>query len=101
MTAFLMMAGTMIALGLAFVLLPLTRQRKAEGELPHFQSNLLIHRDQLKQLQSDRDNGTLSAEEFESEQTELGKRVLEDALVTLKDSTPVNPLPGRAKEEAG
>lgn len=91
MTAFLMMTGTMIALGLAFVLLPLTRQRKAEGEMPHFHSNLLIHRDQLKQLESDRDNGTLSAEEFASEQTELGKRVLEDALSTLKDSTPVNP----------
>jgi cytochrome c-type biogenesis protein CcmH len=59
--------------------------------MPHFQSNLLIHRDQLKQLQADRNNGTLSAEEFESEQTELGKRVLEDALATLKDAPPVNP----------
>jgi len=93
MTGFLMMTGTMIALALAFVLLPLTRQRKAEGGLPHFQSNLLIHRDQLRQLQSDRDNGTLSAAEFESEQTELGQRVLEDALATLKDDIPVNPKP--------
>lgn len=91
MTGFLIMTGTMIALGLAFVLLPLTRQRKAEGGMPHFQANLLIHRDQFKQLQTDRDNGTLSAEEFESEQTELGKRVLEDALAKLKDSVPVNP----------
>jgi len=91
MTGFLMMTGTMIALALAFVLLPLTRQRKTEGGMPHFQSNLLIHRDQLKQLQADRDNGALSAAEFESEQAELGKRVLEDALVTLKDSPPANP----------
>ncbi len=90
MTGFLILAGTMIALGLAFVLLPLTRQRKAEGGMPHFQSNVLIHRDQLRQLQTDRDNGTLSADEFESEQTELGKRVLEDALATLKDRAPVN-----------
>ena len=90
MTGFLMMTGTMIALGLAFVLLPLTCQRKTQGGMPHFQSNLLIHRDQLKQLQADRDNGTLNAEEFESEQTELGKRVLEDALATLKDSAPIN-----------
>ncbi len=90
MTGFLILTGTMIALGLAFVLLPLTRQRKAEGGMPHFQSNVLIHRDQLRQLQTDRDNGTLSAEEFESEQTELGKRVLEDALATLKDRAPVN-----------
>lgn len=91
MTGFLMMTGTMIALALAFVLLPLTRQRKTEGGMPHFQSNLLIHRDQLKQLQADRDNGTLSAAEFESEQAELGKRVVEDALATLKDSPSVNP----------
>jgi cytochrome c-type biogenesis protein CcmH len=91
MTGFLMMTGIMIALALTFVLLPLTRQRKADGGLPHLQSNLLIHRDQLKQLQADRDNGTLSAAEFESEQTELGKRVLEDALATLKDDAPLNP----------
>ena len=89
MTGFLILTGTMIALGLAFVLLPLTRQRRAEGGMPHFQSNVLIHRDQLRQLQADRDNGTLCAAEFESEQTELGKRVLEDALATLKDSAPV------------
>lgn len=90
MTGFLILTGTMIALGLAFVLLPLTRQRKTDGGMPHFQSNVLIHRDQLKQLQADRENGTLSADEFESEQTELGKRVLEDALATLKDRAPVN-----------
>lgn len=90
MTGFLILAGTMIALGLAFVLLPLTRQRKTDGGMPHFQSNVLIHRDQLRQLQADRDNGTLSADEFESEQTELGKRVLEDALATLKDRAPVS-----------
>ncbi len=91
MTGFLIMAGTLIALGLAFVLLPLTRQRKVQAGTPHFQSNLLIHREQLKQLQTDRDSGVLSAEEFESERAELGKRVLEDALATLKDSVPVNP----------
>jgi cytochrome c-type biogenesis protein CcmH len=90
MTGFLILTGTMIALGLAFVLLPLMRQRKADGGMPHFQSNVLIHRDQLRQLQADRDNGTLNADEFESEQTELGKRVLEDALATLKDRAPVN-----------
>jgi cytochrome c-type biogenesis protein CcmH len=91
MTGFLILTGTMIALALAFVLLPLARQRKAEGGMPHFQSNLLIHRDQLRQLQADRDAGTLSAAEFESEQTELGKRVLDDALATLQDDVPVNP----------
>lgn len=91
MTGFLMMAGTMIALGLAFVLFPLTRRRKVEGGMPHFQSSLLIHRDQLKQLRVDRDNGMLSAAELESEQTELGRRVLEDALATLEDGPAVNP----------
>ena len=90
MTGFLMMTGTMMALALAFVLLPLTRQRKVDRGIPHLQSNLLVHRDQLRQLQADRDNGMLSAQEFESEQTELGKRVLEDALATLKDSTPAS-----------
>lgn len=90
MTSFLMTAGILMALALAFVLWPLTRQRKAEGAMPHLQSSLLIHRDQLKQLQADRDTGTLSAEEFESEQAELGKRVIEDALAALEDTAPVD-----------
>lgn len=90
MTSFLMTAGILMALALAFVLWPLTRQRKAEGAAPHLQSSLLIHRDQLKQLQADRDSGTLSAEEFESEQAELGKRVIEDALAALEDTAPVD-----------
>lgn len=90
MTSFLMTAGILIALALAFVLWPLTRQRKAEGAVPHLQSSLLIHRDQLKQLQADRDSGTLSAEEFASEQAELGKRVIEDALAALEDAAPVD-----------
>jgi cytochrome c-type biogenesis protein CcmH len=89
MTSFLITAGILTALALAFVLWPLTRQRKAEGAAPHLQSSLLIHRDQLKQLQADRDAGTLSAEEFESEQAELGKRVIEDALAALEDTAPV------------
>jgi cytochrome c-type biogenesis protein CcmI len=90
MTGFLILTGTMIALGLAFVLLPLTRQRKTDGGMPHFQSNVLIHRDQLRQLQTHRDNRTLTADQIESQQTEIGKRVLEDALATHNDSAPVS-----------
>lgn len=93
MTVFFAMAGVMMALALAFVLLPLTRQRPAQDGMVRLQSNLLIHRDQLRQLRAERDNGTLSAAEFEAEQTELGKRVLDDALATLSDETPANPRP--------
>jgi len=82
------MTGTLVALALAFVLSPWARQRKVDSGMSHFQSNLLIHRDQLKQLQADHYNGILSAAEFESERAELGKRVLEDALATLKDDIP-------------
>lgn len=89
MTGFLMMAGTMIAAALAFVLLPLTRAREAEASVPRFHANLLIHRDQLRQLQADRDKGALTAAEFEAEQAELGKRAIEDALAMLKDVSPV------------
>jgi cytochrome c-type biogenesis protein CcmH len=96
MTGFLTMMAAMIALALAFVLVPLTRARKAEGGTPQLQSNLLIHRDQLKQLQAERDNGTLSAAEFEAEQAELGKRVLDDALATLVDAVPA-PAPSNAR----
>lgn len=93
MTGFLIMTGAMIALGLAFILVPLTGRRSNAEGLPQLQSNMLIHRDQLKQLQAERNSGTISADEYESEQRELGKRVIEDALAALKETVPLRTGP--------
>jgi cytochrome c-type biogenesis protein CcmH len=89
MTGFWVMAAGMVALALAFVLFPLIRPRAAaEGAAPRLLANVRIHRDQLRQLQADRERGALSADAFEAEQAELGKRVLEDALAALDEETP-------------
>ncbi len=93
MTGFWVVMGAMIALGLVFVLLPLTRRHHLPDSLPRFQSNMLIHRDQLKQLEIDRDKGAISADEFQSEQQELARRAIEDALAALKEVPPRSERP--------
>lgn len=90
MTGFLIVMGAMIALGMAFVLLPMSRRNGPSEGMTRLHANLQIHRDQLKQLEAERDKGILSADEFEFEQRELGRRAIEDALAALRE-TPVLP----------
>lgn len=85
MTVFWVVMGAMIALGLMFALLPLIRRHDAPDSLPRLQSNMLIHRDQMKQLEIDRDKGAISADEFQSGQQELARRAIEDTLAALKE----------------
>ncbi len=85
MTGFLVLMGLMVALGLAFVLPALTRSRDGENQMSRIRSNAQIYRDQLKELQSEADKGTLDSVQFESERQELGRRAIEDALSSLND----------------
>lgn len=85
MTGFLVLMGLMVVLGLAFVLPALTRSREGENQMSRIHSNAQIYSDQLKELQSQADKGTLAPAQFESERQELGRRAIEDALSSLND----------------
>ena len=79
MTVFLIVAVLMLASALWFVLPPLLRTEDIAGE--HAQRdalNLDVLRDQLRELDADRDAGLLDDEGYASSRRELERRVAED-----------------------
>ncbi len=70
---------------LAWVLPSLLRTPKSHAS-ERRDLNIAVYRDQLKDLESERDNGALSAEQFEQSKLELEDRLSEDALRDTTDS---------------
>lgn len=95
MTGFLIVIGILIALGLAFVLPALVKQRGEDDKTSRAQANVVIYRDQLIELDADLKNGTISAEQHSVGRRELEKRALEDTLAAVNDITPAKPGRGR------
>ena len=95
MTGFFIVIGVLIALGLAFVLPALVKQRGEDNKTSRAQANVLIYRDQLNELDADLKSGTISAEQHVVGRRELEKRALEDTLAAVNDITPVQPGRGR------
>ena len=95
MTGFLIVMGVLIALGLAFVLPALVKQRGEDEKTSRAQANVLIYRDQIKELDADLAHGTISAEQHAVGRRELEKRALEDTLAAVNDITPTQAGRGR------
>jgi cytochrome c-type biogenesis protein CcmH len=89
MTGFFIVIGVLIALGLAFVLPALVRRRDEDDRNVRAQANVLIYRDQIRELDADLANGTLNAEQHAAGRRELEKRALEDTLAAVNEVAPV------------
>lgn len=75
-----------IIIALALVLPALMRTRAGSTPAARRDVNIAVYRDQLKEIETDRANGTLSSEQFESAKLELEARLADDALAP--DDTP-------------
>lgn len=75
-----------IIIALALVLPALMRTRAGSTPAARRDVNIAVYRDQLNELETDRANGTLSTEQFESAKLELEARLADDALAP--DDTP-------------
>ena len=95
MTGFFIVIGVLIALGLAFVLPALVRQRGEDDKTSRAQANVMIYRDQINELDADLRSGTISAEQHVVGRRELEKRALEDTLAAVNDATPTQAGRGR------
>ncbi len=95
MIGFLIVIGVLIALGLAFVLPALVRQRGEDDKTSRAQANVLVYRDQINELDADLKSGTISAEQHVVGRRELEKRALEDTLAAVNDTAPVQANRGR------
>jgi cytochrome c-type biogenesis protein CcmH len=95
MTGFFIVIGVLIALGLAFVLPALVKQRGENDKTSRAQANVLVYRDQINELDADLKSGTISAEQHGVGRRELEKRALEDTLAAVNEITAAQPGRGR------
>ena len=92
MIAFVLIAALMVAVALAWVLVPLLRHRRA-APVDREVSNVALLRDQLRELDADLANGVMPADRYEQARRELEARVLEDSTAPV---APVAAPPSRA-----
>ena len=78
MIAFVAIAAAMVAVALAWIIVPLMRGTAAPGFAGEA-SNVAILRDQLRELEADLANGTIPREQYEQAREELERRVLEES----------------------
>jgi cytochrome c-type biogenesis protein CcmH len=78
MIVFVSIAAAMVAAALAWILVPLLRATPGGG-VAREASNVAILRDQLKELETDLANGTISSEQHGQAREELERRVLEES----------------------
>jgi cytochrome c-type biogenesis protein CcmH len=78
-----------VAVALSFVLPALLRARKPADTPARRDVNVAVYRDQLKELETDRDNGLLAEEKFQAAKMELEARLADDALAPDAAATPV------------
>ncbi|HNQ04325.1 MAG TPA: c-type cytochrome biogenesis protein CcmI [Thiobacillaceae bacterium] len=74
-------AAACVAVSLVFVLPPLLRRSVAEPKAGRRDINIAVYRDQLREMEADRNSGLLSAEQYQTARLELETRLAEDALV--------------------
>ena len=93
MTAFLIIAAGMLAVALAWVLVPLLRSPRPEG-IDREASNVALLRDQLAELEADLANGSLPRAQYDQARRELEQRVLEESKAVAAARTAPPPRAG-------
>jgi len=78
MIAFVAVAVVMTAIAIAAVLVPLLRRHGRAGARGQAASNVEIIRDQLAELERERDSGALGQAQFDEARAELERRVLDE-----------------------
>ncbi|MEF8698990.1 MAG: c-type cytochrome biogenesis protein CcmI [Candidatus Accumulibacter sp. UW20] len=78
MTAFILVAALLVIAVLAILLPPLWRSPGPSSSADQREANLAIFRDQLGELERDRDAGSLAAADFEQARSELQRRLLDE-----------------------
>jgi cytochrome c-type biogenesis protein CcmH len=93
--AFVLIAALMVAVTLAWVLIPLLRRRDSvDVDVDREASNVAILRDQLRELDADLANGVMPAEQYQSARRELEQRVLEESQAGARSTRAAVPRTG-------
>src|SRR3954468_24935597 len=95
MTSFLIIAGLMAAIALAWILPTLLRSRGAENQVQPRAANLSILKDQLAELDADVAAGTLPREQHEQARQDLERRAIEETRDIAAGAAPAAVRPAR------
>jgi cytochrome c-type biogenesis protein CcmH len=85
-TTFVLIAAAMVAVALAWILVPLLRGHP-DQRIDREASNVALLRDQLQELENDVANGIMPTERFDQARRELEARVLEESKATAPVAT--------------
>ena len=78
MLTFWIIAALLILLALWFILPALLNKSDVDDEVERREANILVYKDQQRELEADFQNGLIGKEQFEQEKAELDRRLLED-----------------------
>jgi cytochrome c-type biogenesis protein CcmH len=85
MLTFWIIAALLILLALWFILPALLEKPRTDEEVERREANILVYKDQRRELEADLNNGLIGKEQYELEKAELERRLLAD--VTAKSGT--------------
>lgn len=90
MLTFWILAALMILLALWFILPALLQKPNDAEEVERREANVLVYRDQNRELEADLKNGLIGEDQYNQEKAELERRLLEDVTATSEASTAAN-----------
>lgn len=86
MIVFWLLCAGLIIVALLFILPPLLQAEFADNSAEVSAANVAVYRDQLRELESDKQNGIVSEQQFDQDRQEIERRLLAD--VSLKSDSP-------------
>src|SRR5436853_7140556 len=93
MLTFWIIAALMILLALWFILPALLQKSNQNEKVELREANVLVYRDQNRELDADLKNGLIGEEQYQQEKAELERRLLEDVAA--------NPVPSSSGGKRG
>src|SRR5437763_10171385 len=91
MLTFWIIAALMILLALWFILPALLQKPNDAAEVERREANVLVYRDQNRELEADLKNGLIGEEQYKAEKVELERRLLEDVTATEASTATAKP----------
>src|SRR5215831_8226161 len=85
MLTFWIIAALLVLLALCFVLPALLQKPNQDEEVERREANVLVYKDQYRELESDLQNDLIGEPQYQAEKQELERRLLED--VTVKQES--------------
>src|SRR5690349_22390551 len=88
MLTFWIIAALMILFALWFILPALLQKPNEAEEVERREANVLVYRDQNRELEADLKNGLIGEEQYRAEKAELERRLLQDVSSSEASTAP-------------